>query len=78
MVWLEITRLVLGLLIAFFHQPLADFIGEQDAQLVALFRRRGVAVPDTLRREIAHNIFFIVGIAVAMVELVRIYNLIHR
>ncbi len=78
MVMLEVTRLVLGLLIAFFHKPLADFIGEQDAQLVALFRRRGVTVPDTLKEETCRNLFFSMGILVACVELVRIYMLIHH
>ncbi len=77
MVMLEITRLALGLLIALFHRPLADFITEQDAQLIALFRRRGVTIPDTLRRDTSRNLFFAMGIFVAMVELVRIYLLSH-
>lgn len=77
MVMLEITRLFFGLLIAAFHRPLADYITEQDAQLVALFRRRGVTMPDTLRRDTARNLFFIMGIVVAMVELARLYLLIH-
>ncbi len=78
MVMLEITRLVLGLLIAFFHKPLADFIAEQDAQLVAMFRQRGVTIPDTLKRDTSRNLFFSMGILVACVELVRIYMLLHK
>ncbi len=78
MVMVEISRLVLGLLIAFFHRPLADFIGDQDRQLVTLFRRRGVEVPDTMQRETAHNLFFFMGIIVAMVELARIWLLTQR
>ncbi len=78
MVMIEISRLMLGLLIAFFHKPLADFIGDQDRQLVSLFRRRGVEVPDTMQRETAHNLFFAMGIVVAMVELARIWMLTHR
>jgi hypothetical protein len=75
---LEVTRLALGLLIALFHKPLADFITEQDAQLVAIFRQRGVNLPDTMRRDTARNLYFAMGILVAMVELVRIWTIIHR
>ena len=76
-VLIEVTRLALGLLIAIFHKPLADFITEQDAQLVALFRRRGVSVPDTMRRDTARNLYFAMGIIVAMVELARMWSIIH-
>jgi hypothetical protein len=76
-VMLEVTRLALGLLIAFFHKPLADYITKQDAQLVAMFRQRGVNVPDTMRGETARNLYFAMGILVAAVELARIYQIIH-
>jgi predicted type IV restriction endonuclease len=78
MVFIEVTRLALGLLIALFHKPLADFIVEQDSQLVAMFRRRGVSMPDTLRRDTARNLYFAMGIIVAMVELARIWTIIHH
>ncbi len=74
---LEITRLVLGLLIALVHKPLADFITEQDAQLVALFRQRGVTLPASLGRDTSRNLFFAMGILVAAIQLVRLYLLIH-
>ncbi len=77
MIMVEVTRLVLGLLIALFHKPLADFITEQDTQLVALFRQRGISVPNPFRRETARNLYFFIGIAVAMIELARIYSMIH-
>ncbi len=78
MLMIEITRLVLGLLIALFHKPLADFITDQDQQLVAMFRRRGVTLPNTMRRETAHTLFFCMGILVAMVEIGRLWMLIYR
>lgn len=76
-IFIEVTRLALGLLIALLHKPLADFITEQDAQLVAMFRRRGVSVPDTLRRDTARNLYFAMGILVAVVELARIWSITH-
>jgi len=76
-VMLEVTRLAMGLLIAFFHKPLADYITKQDAQLVAMFRQRGVNVSDTMRRETARTLYFAMGILVAAVELARIYTIIH-
>lgn len=76
-VMLEVTRLAMGILIAVFHKPLADYITKQDAQLVAMFRQRGVNVPGTMQRETARNLYFAMGILVAAVELARIYTIIH-
>jgi hypothetical protein len=76
-VMLEVTRLVMGLLIALFHKPLADYITKQDAQLVAMFRQRGVNVPNTMNQDTARNLYFAMGILVAAVELARIYTIIH-
>ncbi len=76
-VMLEVTRLAMGILIAIFHKPLADYITRQDAQLVAMFRQRGVNLPDTMRQETARNLYFAMGIVVAAVELARIYAIIH-
>ena len=76
-VFIEVTRLALGLLIALFHKPLADYITKQDAQLVSLFRSRGVNVPDTMRQTTARNLYFAMGILVAMVELARIWSITH-
>ncbi len=76
-VMLEVTRLAMGILIALFHKPLADYITKQDAQLVAMFRQRGVNVPSTMRQETARNLYFAMGIIVAAVELARIYQIIH-
>lgn len=73
--FVELSRLLLGLLIAFFHAPVADFLSKQDEALVVMFRRRGITVPDTMRRETAHNLFFSMGIIVAMYEIARIWLL---
>jgi len=72
---LEFARLVLGLLVALFHQPLADFITEQDRTLVAAARSRGLFLPGVPSTRICRNLYFSVGIFVALYELLRIWTL---
>lgn len=72
---LEVSRLLVGILIAIFHQNIADFITERDMALVAMFRRRGVVLPSTIKRETAHTLYFSIGIFVAMYEILRIWLL---
>ena len=74
---MEITRLLLGLLIAFFHKPIADFVMYHERQLVVLFRRHGVPMPVGPTTETGRNIYFGMGIILAMFELVRIWMLMH-
>lgn len=73
----EVTRLALGLLIALFHKPLSDYIVEQDRALVALARNRGVTLPQAPPQETARNLYFGLGIFIAMYEIVRIWMLMH-
>ncbi len=73
----EISRLVFGLLIALFHRPLADFMLRQERALVVMFRQRGVPYPATPTTETARNLYFGIGILLAMFELVRIWMLLH-
>jgi len=73
----EITRLALGLLIALFHRPLADFMLHHERQLVILFRQRGVPYPATPTTETTRNVYFGIGIALAMYEIVRMWMLLH-
>lgn len=73
----EITRLMLGLLIAFFHRPVADFMLHQERQLVIMFRQRGVPYPATPTTETTRNVYFGIGIALAMYEMIRIWILLH-
>ena len=75
---LEIARLMVGLGIALFHKQLADFIFEQDRSLTALFRQRGVALPLGPSRETARNLYFCVGITVAIISLMRIWLLLGQ
>jgi hypothetical protein len=73
----EITRLLLGLLIAYFHRPIADFVLVQERALVVAFRQRGVPVPAPPTTETARNIYFLIGILLAMLEICRIWVLLH-
>ena len=74
---MELARLVIGLAIAFFHRPIADFMLEQETSLVVLFRQRGLAVPSVPRRSTVHNLYFLTGIAIALLEVIRIWLLIR-
>ena len=74
---MEITRLVIGLAIAFFHRPIADFMLEQETSLVVLFRQRGLMVPSVPRRSTVHTLYFLTGISIALFEGARIWLLIR-
>ena len=72
---LEIARLCLGLFIAGFHAPIADFILEREASLILACRRRGFELPTALPRETVRNIFFTFGILIALLQLLRVHQL---
>lgn len=70
---IDFTRVLLGLAIAFFHAPLADFLRRQDCALAAAFRERGLLMPAGLPKRASHNLFFVLGIAVALLSLGRVW-----
>lgn len=70
---LELTRLMMGLVLAAFHRPVADFILEQDRAFVGLARRGGLRLPAGLSAEASRNLFFYLGIVVALAQMARIY-----
>ncbi|MGZ4812601.1 MAG: hypothetical protein ACXVZI_07515 [Terriglobales bacterium] len=73
----ELTRLMLGLLIAFFHRPIADFVLVQERALVIAFRQRGFPLPAAPTTETARTIYFMIGIGLAVFEICRIWILLH-
>jgi hypothetical protein len=73
----EIARLMLGLMMVYFHQRIADFILEHERVLIIAFRQRGIPVP-VLSRQAAYNIYFSLGIFVVVLELFRIWMMLHR
>jgi hypothetical protein len=77
MVPLEIARLCLGLLIAGFHAPIADFILAREDSLILAFRRRGVDLPTAIPRKAALNIYFSFGISIVLMQLWRLHQLVQ-
>lgn len=73
MIYIEVARLLLGLLIAYFHKPIADFMMDRERSTVILFRQRGFPMPPAPSTEQARTLYFLIGIAVASIELVRMY-----
>ena len=71
--YMEFSRVFLGLTIALFHTRLADFLRKQDHELAAMFRQHGVPIPGALPKQTAHSLFFALGIAIAMFGLTRIW-----
>lgn len=71
---MEFIKLMAGLLLAFFHQPIADYILQRDLVFVALLRQRGLSFP-AMTQAFARNVYFTLGIFVASFQIVRIWLL---
>ena len=69
----EATRLLLGVLIALFHRPLASMIMQQERALDGFFRSRGVQLPAPPSDTTAQNMYFVIGIFIALIEAGRIW-----
>lgn len=72
----ELLRLLLGFLIAAFHQPIADYIMRHERVLVVAFRQRGIPAP-MLSTAAARNIYFTLGMLIVLLEMARIWALTH-
>ena len=73
----EAIRLALGLAIALFHRPLADFVLQHERALVIAARQRGFPLPATPTTETTRNIYFCLGICLAVFEMLRIWSMLH-
>jgi hypothetical protein len=73
----EVTRLILGVLIAVFHKPLANMIMEQERALDSFFRRRGFQFPAPPSDATAQNLYFMIGIFICLLEAGKIWVTIH-
>lgn len=69
----EIARLLMGVLIAVFHRPLASKIMQQERALDGYFRSRGVNLPAPPSDTTAQNLYFIIGIFICLIEAGRIW-----
>jgi hypothetical protein len=72
---LEIARLCLGLFIAGFHAPIADFILAREDRLILAFRQHGFDLPTAISRKTAHNFYFALGITIALLQLLRLHRM---
>lgn len=73
----ELTRLVLGVLIAVFHRPLATIIMKQERSLDSFFRQRGVYFPAPPTDTTAQNLYFLIGVFICLFEAGRIWLSMH-
>ena len=70
---LELTRLLLGLLIAVLHRHLAVKVMQHERALDSYFRRRGVYLPAPPSDTTAQNLYFLIGIFICLFEAGRIW-----
>lgn len=69
----EITRLLLGVLIAIFHRPIAIKVMQQERALDSYFRQRGVKLPAPLSDTTAQNLYFGIGIFICLLEAAKLW-----
>jgi hypothetical protein len=72
MMVVEITRLLLGVLIALFHRPIAAKMMQQERAIDIYFRRRGIRLPAPPSDNTAQNLYFGIGIFICLLEITRI------
>jgi hypothetical protein len=70
---IDFVRLVLGLVVVLFHQPIADFVMVREHALDDFFRSRGVPIPAPPSEGAARNIYFGLGIFVCVISIFRIW-----
>lgn len=69
--------MLLGLAIAVFHRPVADFMLQQERALDFVFRSRGIKLPPPPTQNTAREIYFAIGILLALFETTRLWLTIH-
>jgi len=69
----EITRLLLGVLIALFHRPIANKMMQQERAIDSYFRQRGISLPRPPSDATAQNLYFGIGIFICLLEAGKIW-----
>jgi hypothetical protein len=69
--------LFLGMGIALFHRPLADFMQEREHAIDFIFRSRGLRLPPPLRQSTARDLYFLLGVEVALLQAARLWMLVR-
>jgi len=75
--WLDVTRLLLGLALMALHRPIASFILRHEYSLHGMFRARGWNLPSPPSEAAAHNIYFGIGAFICLISMARIWMAIH-
>ena len=70
---IELARLLLGVMIAVFHRPLAVRIMERERAIDDFFRSRGFCLPAPLSDAAAQNLYFSVGIFICLLQAARLF-----
>jgi hypothetical protein len=70
----EVTRLLLGVLIALFHRPIAAKMMQQERAIDVYFRQRGIRLPEPPSDTTAQNLYFGIGIFICLLEMARIWT----
>jgi hypothetical protein len=70
----EVTRLLLGFLIALFHRPIAAKMMQQERAIDVYFRQRGIRLPQPPSDTTAQNLYFAIGIFICLLEMARIWT----
>ena len=63
----------LGVGIALFHRPIADFMLQRERTLAALFHARGLPRPPLPTENQSRNMYFAVGVMLALIETGRLW-----
>jgi hypothetical protein len=69
----DFARLVLGLVVALFHRPIARFIMRREEVLDSFFRRHGVHFPEPPSEATLHNIYFCLGLFISLFSIAHIW-----
>ena len=70
----EVSRLLLGVLIAVFHRPIAVRMMRQERAIDSYFRQRGIYFPAPPSDNAAQNLYFFIGIFICLAEAARIWT----
>ena len=73
----SVVNIAVGLAIAAFHRPIAEFMLEKERLLVAIFHQRGLRLPSPPTTSTAHNLYFGLGIFVVLFEIAHIWLMVN-
>jgi hypothetical protein len=69
----DFAHLALGLVVALFHRPIANFIMDREHALDSFFRRHGIHFPEPPSQTTLHNIYFGLGLFISLFSIAHIW-----